>query len=254
MKVAWGGRRNTRDRGGITRGVGQAGKKGQERMGQTPPRGALLDLDGTLIDSNDAHAHAWVTALASSGFDIPFARVRRLIGMGGDKLLPEVADVTKDSPQGERLSKDWERIFVRDYQPHLRPFPQVRALLTRLREAGLRVAIASSSQGAQLDALLRIADIADLLDGVTSSDDAAQSKPDPDIVGAALRKLGLAPTEAVLIGDTPYDIAAAQPLGVRTIAVRCGGWGDADLAGAIAIYDDPADLLARFGTSSLARG
>ncbi len=218
-------------------------------MTEKSPRGVLLDLDGTLIDSNDAHAHTWVTALAASGFDIPFARVRRLIGMGGDKLLPEVAQLTKDSPQGQRISADWERIFTRDYQPHLRPFPQVRALVQRLREAGLQVAIASSSQAAQLDALLKVADIADLLDDMTSSDDAAQSKPAPDIVGAARRKIGLAPTETLLLGDTPYDIAAARQAGVRTVAVRCGGWDDVDLTGAVAIYDDPADLLTRFGTS-----
>lgn len=218
-------------------------------MMKTSPRGVLLDLDGTLIDSNDAHAHAWVTALAASGFDIPFLRVRRLIGMGGDKLLPELTQVTKDSPQGQRISDDWERIFARDYQPHLRPFPQVRGLVQRLREAGLRVAIASSSQAAQLDALLPLADIADLLDDTTSSDDAAQSKPDPDIIGAARRKIGLASAETLLLGDTPYDIEAAQQAGVRAVAVRCGGWGGTDLAGALAIYDDPAELLARFGTS-----
>lgn len=160
--------------------------------------------------------------------------------------------MAKDSPQGERSSAAWERIFARDYQPHLRPFPQVRGLVTRLREAGLWVAIASSSQTAQLDALLQIADIADLLDDTTSSDDAAQSKPDPDIIGAALRKIGLRAAETLLLGDTPYDIEAAQQLGVRTIAVRCGGRGDTDLAGALVIYDDPADLLARFGTSPFA--
>lgn len=169
--------------------------------------------------------------------------------MGSDKLLPEVAQLTKDSPQGQRLGEGWERIFMRDYQPHLRPFPQVRALVTRLREAGLKVAIASSSQAAQLDALLKVADIADLLDETTSSDDAAQSKPAPDIIGAALQKIGLGAAETLLIGDFPYDIEAAQKLGMRTVAVRCGGFSDAELAGAIAIYDDPADLLARFGTS-----
>lgn len=221
-------------------------------MAEKSLRGVLLDLDGTLIDSNDAHAHAWVTALASEGFDIPFARVRRLIGMGSDKLLPEVAQVEKDSPQGERLSEAWERIFTRDYRSHLRPFPQVRAFVTRLRDAGLKVAIASSSQAAQLDALLKVVDVADLLDDTTSSDDAAQSKPAPDIIGAALHKIGLEAAETLLVGDTPYDIEAARKLGVRTIAVRCGGFSDADLAGALAIYDDPADLLARFGTSPLA--
>lgn len=112
----------------------------------------------------------------------------------------------------------------------------------------MKVAIASSSQAAQLDALLRIADVADLLDDTTLSDDAAQSKPGSDIVGAARRKLDLPAAETLLLGDTPYDIAAARQAGVRTVAVRCGGWGDADLAGAVAIYDDPVGLLARFGT------
>ena len=218
-------------------------------MAEKSLRGVLLDLDGTLIDSNDAHAHAWTVALALGGFDIPFAQVRHLIGMGSDKLLPTIARVEKASPQGQQMSEARERIFARDYLPNLRAFPGVRALVTRLRTAGLRVGIASSSQAEQLSALLRIADIADLVDTTTSSDDAEQSKPAPDIVGVALGQLGLDPAETLLLGDTPYDIEAARQLGVRTIAVRCGGFPDADLTGALAIYDGPADLLARFGTS-----
>lgn len=217
-------------------------------------RGILLDLDGTLIDSNDAHAHAWVAALAEEGFTVPFARVRRLIGMGGDKLIPELTGLAKDSPPGIRISAGWQRIFARDYQPGIRPFPQGRALVARLREAGLQIAVASSSQGQQLDALLKVADITDLLDETTSADDAQQSKPDPDIIEAALQKIGLPPEQTLMLGDTPYDIAAARKLGMGTIAVRCGGWGDRDLAGAVAIYADPADLLAHYAASPLRAG
>jgi HAD superfamily hydrolase (TIGR01509 family) len=218
----------------------------------TEVRGVLLDVDGTLIDSNDAHAESWVRALAEGGFEVPFARVRHLIGMGGDKLLPEVTGLTDETPQGARISERRGAIFAQDFLPHLRPFPRVRDLLARLRADGLQLVVASSSEREQLDALLDVAGIADLLDETTSSSDAEQSKPAPDLVGAALEKSGLAPEAAIMLGDTPYDIEAAGKLGVRTIAVRCGGFSDRDLAGAVALYDDPADLLARYEESPLA--
>jgi HAD superfamily hydrolase (TIGR01509 family) len=221
------------------------------RVSVTEVRGVLLDVDGTLIDSNDAHAEAWVRALAEGGFEVPFARVRHLIGMGGDKLLPEVSGLADETPQGARISERRGAIFAEEFLPHLRPFPRVRELLERLRADGLRLVVASSSEREQLDALLDGAGIADLLDETISSSDAAQSKPAPDLVGAALEKSGLTPEAAIMLGDTPYDIEAARKLGVRTIAVRCGGFSDRELAGAVAIYDDPADLLARYGESPL---
>lgn len=223
-------------------------------MAETRLRGVLLDMDGTLVDSNDAHARAWVKALAEEGFAVPFERVRRLIGMGGDTLLPEVTGLSKETPQGERLATRWGEIFQEEFLPHLRPFPQACALVARMHDAGLRLVVASSSQREQLRALLDIVGIAELVDEVTSTDDAERSKPAPDIVEVALAKLDLPPDAALLLGDTPYDIEAAHGAGVRVIALRSGGFTDHDLAGALAIYDDTADLLARYAASPLANG
>ncbi len=217
-------------------------------------RGVILDVDGTLIDSNDAHARAWVDAFAEFEFDVPYERVRSLIGMGGDNLLPEAIGVEKDSPQGEALSKRRGEIFKERYLKTVNPFRGTRELLTRMRAEGLEIAIGTSAQKDELKALLEIADVADLIDTKTTSDDAESSKPDPDIIHAALKRLQLPPAEVLMVGDTPYDIEAAGRAGVRTVAFRSGGWTDAGLKGAIAVYAGPWDLLDRFDTSPFAAG
>jgi len=207
-----------------------------------PVKGVLLDIDGTLLDSNDAHARSWAEVFKRQGMDIGFERVRPLIGKGGDKLLPELTGIDAESAEGKALSGERRERFLRGYLPALRPTRGARMLVERLKAKGLRLVVATSSNGKELGALLRQAGVADLIERATSSDDGA-SKPDPDIVGAALAEGKLAPDEAVMIGDTPYDIEAARRAGVRTIALRCGGWwDDAALAGAAAIYDDPASL------------
>jgi HAD superfamily hydrolase (TIGR01509 family) len=216
-------------------------------------RGAILDVDGTLVDSNDAHARAWVDAFRQFGFDVPYEKVRPLIGMGGDNLLPEAIGVEKDSPTGEQLSKRRSALFKENYLHALRPFPGTRDLLKRMREEGLELAVASSAQEDELKPLLKIAGAADLIDSKTSSDDAESSKPDPDIIEAALRKLKMPPGDTLMLGDTPYDIEAAGRAGVKTVAFRCGGWDDEGLKGAIAIYDGPDDLLDNFDRSPFAR-
>jgi HAD superfamily hydrolase (TIGR01509 family) len=215
-------------------------------------RGVLLDVDGTLIDSNDAHARAWVDALDEFGYDIPFERVRPLIGMGGDKVLPALLGIPKDSDEGERLSKRRAEIFFTRYLPTVQPFPQVRELLQRMRRDGLVLVVATSAEGEELEKLLRVAGVTDLIEETATSSDAASSKPDPDVIHAALGRSGKSAREVVLLGDTPYDVEAAAAAKVRVLALRCGGWwGDADLAGALAIYDDPADLLAHYDDSPL---
>ncbi|MEN3330651.1 MAG: hypothetical protein V7641_16 [Blastocatellia bacterium] len=214
-------------------------------------RGVILDVDGTLVDSNDAHARAWVEALAEHGINISFEQVRRLIGMGGDKLLPKVAGIAEDTPKGKAISRRRGEIFKTRYLPHIKAFPRTRELLRRMHDDGLKLVVASSAKEDELKPLLEIAGAADLIEEKTSSDDADNSKPDPDIVKAALDGAGFAANEAVMLGDTPYDIEAATRAGVRVIAFRSGGWDDAQLAGAIAIYDGPADLLAHYDESSL---
>ena len=210
---------------------------------------ALLDVDGTLVDSNDAHAHAWVKAFTEAGVRVEFERVRRCIGMGGDKLMPEVSGVSEESSQGKGISKRRGEIFASEFLPTLKPFRDADRLVAALRDRGLTLVAASSAKKDELGPLLDIAGASALLDGATSSDDAEESKPDPDIVQAALARAKVPAHEAVMIGDTPYDVEAAARAGVPTVAFRCGGWGDDDLRGALAVYDGPWDLLARLDES-----
>lgn len=217
-------------------------------------RGVLLDVDGTLVDSNHAHVDAWMQAFSENGYDVPKEKVRKLIGMGGDNLLPEALGLDKESPEGKKLSERHTGLF-KEKLPGLRAFPGVRPLLERLRDDGLVLVVATSANRDELDPLLEIAGVKDLLDEATSADDAESSKPDPDIIHASLRRLGCPPEETVMLGDTPYDIEAAGKAGVGVIAFRCGGlFGDEELKGALAIYDGPADLLARYEESPLAAG
>jgi HAD superfamily hydrolase (TIGR01509 family) len=217
-------------------------------------RGVILDVDGTLVDSNDAHAQAWVDALAEHDIQVGFEKVRPLVGMGGDKLLPEVSGIEEDTPEGERISKRRGEIFKQRYLPTLKAFPSTRELLQRMRDEGLKLVVASSAKEDELNPLLNIAGADGLVEEKTSSDDAENSKPDPDIVKAALDGSGLAPDEVLMLGDTPYDIESASGAGVGVVAFRCGGWEDADLSGAIAIYDGPADLLSNYESSPVGRG
>lgn len=218
------------------------------------PKAVILDVDGTLIDSNDAHAQAWVDAGAEFGFDIPFAHVRRLIGKGGDKVLPELTGLQEDDDRGAELKERRGEIFRERYLHTLKPFPHARELLERFRAEGLTLAVATSASKEDMGGLLEQAGIADLMDEKTSSSDAEQSKPDPDIVEAALASAGVEPGEAVMLGDTPYDVESARRAGVRCVAVRCGGWDDAALGDAVAIFEDPADLLRHFDTSPFGAG
>jgi HAD superfamily hydrolase (TIGR01509 family) len=216
------------------------------------PSVALLDIDGTLLDSNDAHARSWADTFRELGYDVPFERVRPLIGKGGDKLLLETVGVEQESDEGKRLSERRRAVFTEQYLPTLRPFPGVRELLEQMRAAGLTLVVATSAGGDELDGLLRAAGVDGLLDAATTSSDAERSKPDPDIIQAALARAGCDAAEALMLGDTPYDVQAARRAGVATVALRSGGWDDAALAGALAVYDDAADLLRRYETSPFA--
>lgn len=216
-------------------------------------RCVLLDVDGTLVDSNDAHAHAWVRAFADADVEVAFEEVRRRIGMGGDKLMPEVSGLSEDSPKGKQIASRREAIFRQEFLPTLQRFRDADRLVAALKARGLTVVVASSAKKDELHALLAIAGASDLVDDAASSEDAQESKPEPDILVGALRHGRASPSEALMIGDTPYDITAGRRAGVATIAFRCGGWDDIGLAGAIAMYDGPWDLLAHLDASPLAR-
>ncbi|HEX2211703.1 MAG TPA: HAD family hydrolase [Longimicrobium sp.] len=212
----------------------------------------VLDVDGTLIDSNDEHAQAWVDVGREFGIDIDYHHVRRLIGMGGDKVLPAVTGLQEDDPEGEKITERRGEIFRERYLPGLQPFPHARKLLERLRDDGYALVVATSASKKDMDGLLKRAGIRDLIEEKTSSSDAEESKPDPDIVQAALKSADAEPRDAIMLGDTPYDVEASGRAGVRCVALRCGGWGDDDLRDAVAVYDDPSDLLARYDESPFA--
>jgi len=211
----------------------------------------LFDIDGTLVDSNDAHAAAWVKAFAEHGVSVDPITVRRCIGMGGDKLMPAVSDLAEESPVGSKIADRRGEIFREEWLPRLKPFPGARELVDAVKKLGFGAVAASSASKEDLLPLLDVAGARSLLDDWTSSDDAEESKPAPDIVQAALQRAGVKPARAVMIGDTPYDVAAARQAGVRVIAFRCGGWLDPDLVGAIEIYDGPWQLLEQLHASLL---
>ena len=214
--------------------------------------GLLIDVDGTLLISNDAHARAWVRTFDEFGYDMAFERVRPLIGMGGDKLLGAlIPGISDEGGVGKAMSERRTEIFLRNEVAALRPAPGARALIERFLEDGLRLVVATSAKADELEALLRAADVLDLLPDRTTSDDIADSKPAPDTVHAGLAKLRLPEAAVLMLGDTPYDVEAAGNAGVGAIALRCGGWSDQDLQGAQAIYSDPCDLLAHYEQSPL---
>ncbi len=209
-------------------------------------RAVIFDIDGTLVDSVDLHARAWQEAFRHFGREIPFEQIRSQIGKGGDQLLPVFLSEEEIRNFGKELEEYRSNLFKREYLPLVRPFPKVRELFEKLRSDGKQIALASSAKGDELEAYKRIAGIADLVDAETSSDDAARSKPHPDIFAAALAKLGNPnPEEVKAVGDSPYDAQAARKLNLVTICVLCGGFPKADLcaAGCSRLYLDPAALL-----------
>ena len=210
-------------------------------------RSVILDIDGTLLFSNEAHARAYVDAANELGFDAPpVEEVLRLIGMGGDKLIPRAFGFSQEEERGKRLDERKGNIFRGRYLHSLRPTPGTRELLERLRRDGCGLVVATSANEEDLDGLLRQAQVKDLIEDATSGGEVDASKPDPDVVHAALGQAGVAADEAVMIGDTPYDVEAATRAGVAIIGVRSGGWDDQALRGAIAVFADPADILANY--------
>ncbi len=216
-------------------------------------KGVILDVDGTLVLSNDAQAQAWVEAFAAYGYEIPFEKVRPLIGMGGDQLIPQVVpELNGKEGIGKQIADRRKELILTKFGPQLASANGSRELVQKMKSAGLHLIIASSASQQEMDILLKVAHIEDLIQEVTTSSDAEASKPEPDIVEAALSKAELEADKTVMLGDAPYDIESAGKAGVGVIALRCGGFSDEQLSGAIAIYDDPADLLHHYEQSPLA--
>ena len=212
----------------------------------------LFDIDGTLVDSNDLHIATWDEVFRAAGHTFDRQTLHDQVGKGGDNYVPALLPGISNE-EVERLGDEHGRIYKERYIAEVRPFPGARELLKRCREVGYKVVLASSASGEELDYYLKLLDAAELVDAHTSADDVGPSKPCPDIFVSALQKAGAEPDEALVVGDTPYDIEAANGAGTKTIAVRSGKFPDEALAGAIAIFDDVAELLARFDASPLSR-
>ena len=208
----------------------------------------IFDLDGTLLDTNRLHAQAFERAFAEHGFRIPEDRILPEIGKGAKKLVPAMVGPSAEAEYGERLREGHSRFYAELVeQEDVRVFAHARDLLTAVRERGLKVAVATASKEEELDKVAERAglDLHDLADAIVTDSDVEESKPEPDTVQAAVKKLGLAPTQCVMLGDTPYDAEACKKAGVVLLAVATGVHSREDLlrAGARAVYADAADVL-----------
>ena len=213
----------------------------------------IFDVDGTLVDSVDDHAKAWQETMKKYGKDVAFEDVRSQIGKGGDQFMPVFFTKAELDEFGEEIEKDRGELFRSKYLPHIKPFPKVRELFERVRADGKKIALASSAVEKELEHFKELLNIKDLLEADTNADDAESSKPEPDIFLAAMKQLGHPkPEQAIVIGDTPYDESAATKAGLKTIGFLSGGFPEEQLRGCIAIFKDPADLLARYEESPLA--
>ncbi len=212
-------------------------------------RGVLFDVDGTLIDTNYLHVVAWWQALRERGYDVTMAGIHEAVGMGSDKLMQRI--LGKEDPS---VSAAHSRYYA-PYLGRLRPFPRAADLLRATAQLGLAVVLASSVKSDEVDILLDTLQAGDAIETVVSSSDAEQTKPAPDLVQVAMRRSGLDPGECVMVGDTAWDVEAAGRSGVPCIAVRTGGWSAERLraAGAVAVYDDVAALLAELPDSPIGR-
>lgn len=205
----------------------------------------IFDVDGTLVDSVDFHAEAWRRAFAAFRIDVAFDEIRSQIGKGGDQLLPVFLDSDELAKHGEQIEAFRSDLFKRDYLAKVRGFPGTRELFERLIADGKIIALGSSAKGEELQAYKKAVGIDELKLIEVSSDDADRSKPHPDIFEAALERIGVPSDQTIVVGDTPYDVEAANKAGIRAIAVLCGGFDEGTLrgAGAIEIYAGPEAIL-----------
>lgn len=217
-------------------------------------RGVLFDVDGTLVDSSYLHTLAWWQAFRQAGLDVQMASIHRSVGMGGDKLVDRLLPAGRDKTRDAAIMAAHSAVFA-TYWPALRAFDGARDLLAQCYESGFAVALASSARAQDLEVLRATLRADSFIHAATSANDAKESKPDPDILEAALEAVGLEAGDAVYVGDAVWDVYAAARLGIPTIGLTCGGTSAAELleAGAVEIYENPRDLLANLRDSALGR-
>jgi HAD superfamily hydrolase (TIGR01549 family) len=215
-------------------------------------RAALLDVDGTLIDSNYHHALAWYRTFRQSGIVLPLWRIHRHVGMGGDQLVPALVGKRINEERGEELRAARDEEYAQ-LIGEVAPLEGARELIADLKQRDLTVVLASSAPQDEIDHYLELLDARELADAWTTDDGVEATKPEPDLVQAALEKAGT--EEAVMVGDTPWDVEAARKAGVETICVITGGFSEQELrdAGAIAVFESVEELRKRLEETPLGR-
>jgi HAD superfamily hydrolase (TIGR01549 family) len=213
---------------------------------------AVLDVDGTLVDTNYQHALCWYRAFRKHDVTIPVWRLHRHVGMGGDKFVAAVAGDEVEERLGDDVRDEWERLFD-EVIGEAAPLEGARDLIVELKERGQAVVLASSAIEKHLDHFLELLDARNLADSWTTNDDVEASKPEPDLVNAALEKAGT--RDAAMLGDTPWDVEAARKAGIETVCLMTGGFSEQELrdAGAVAVFESIADLRDRLDETPLGR-
>ena len=214
---------------------------------------AVLDIDGTLVDTNYQHALAWYRAFRRSGIVLPIWRIHRHIGMGGDQLVGALTDEDTERERGDEI-RSAEKDLYFELIDEVEPMEGSRELIEDLKRRGHTVVLASSAKEDEVERYLDLLDARDLADAWTPSGDVKETKPQPDLVNAALERSGGGREEAVMVGDTPWDVRAAENAGVKTLTVRTGGFGDDELrdAGALEVFESVAELCAKLDQTPLA--
>jgi HAD superfamily hydrolase (TIGR01509 family) len=214
---------------------------------------AILDIDGTLVDTNYQHAVAWYRAFRQNGIVLPVWRIHRHIGMGGDQVIAALTDDATEEEKGDGIRAAEKALYMAMIE-EVEPIEGARELIGRLKDAGRTVVMASSAKANEVDHYLDLLEVRDVVDDWTTSADVENTKPSPDLVKAALEKVGAEPGDAAMLGDTPWDCKAADAAGVPTVALVTGGFSTTELtdAGAVAVYQSIPELVEHIDETPLA--
>lgn len=212
-------------------------------------RAVILGLEGVLVDTREASTLSWLVALHDGGHDVSIDLLRHLSGVAAGELLRIVAGVSADSTEGREMIRQQERIFRTWYLPRILPYVGARRLLQRMKADGLRLIVLSSGTSEMAPGLVRASGVADLLDDVVAADGEPRDAALAEIVASVIARCECSREGVVFLGDSPYDVATGERGGIDVVALRCGGWTDTTLQGAVAVYEDHIHLLTQYPNS-----